>query len=122
MTIMDGGVLKGATGRFTMGGGVMMSLPAAEIPESDEGISCGGDDRGFDTFIVRLVFFGRSSCSGSFIVSEADIAADAWNCGISGGGGRGICLHCSSFCACEEEYLGSEGKKGMNILGGFGVL
>ncbi len=64
---MDGGVLKGAAGRFAIGGGVIASLVAAAIPKSKEGMSCGGDDR---AFIARLDFFGRSSCSGSFREAE----------------------------------------------------
>ena len=55
--MMDGGVVNGAGGRLGTGGGVMASLVAAAIPKSNVGMSCGGDDRGLDTVLVRLAFF-----------------------------------------------------------------
>ena len=55
--MMDGGVVSGAGGRLGTGGGVISSLVAAAIPKSNVGMSCGGDDRGFDAVLVRLAFF-----------------------------------------------------------------
>ena len=60
-TIAGRGVLRGLLGRFAIGGGVMASRDVTDIPKSKEGMSCGGDDKGFETAIVRLVFFGRSN-------------------------------------------------------------
>lgn len=57
----DGGGVKGAAGRFR---GVMTPLVAAEIPKSNEGMSCGG----FDKAMVCLDFLGRSRRSDVFIL------------------------------------------------------
>ena len=67
VTITDGGVIYGAAARVAPGGGVMASLEVAETPKSKEGMSGGGDDKGFDSSMVRLAFLGRSKSSGSFI-------------------------------------------------------
>lgn len=44
---------------------MIASLDVAETPKSKEGMSGGGDDKGFDAPIVRLAFLGRSKSSGS---------------------------------------------------------
>lgn len=52
---------------------MIASLDVAETPKSKEGMSGGGDDKGFDTPIVRLAFLGRSKSSGS--IASYDIFA-----------------------------------------------
>jgi len=106
LIVTDEGVVNGAAGCLGFRGVlqvVFLVLLVEMIPKSNEGVSCGGNDRGAESDLVNFAFFCLRSESGSFIVrgvflGRSGVAGAEVNCiGSCGIGGRGGKVFCCSI-------------------------